>query len=71
METLRQKTVKCDFTALDLNVDPLNFVSERLRYLVGISLNLKEKDCINASRALLKLGCYVEPFNEKAWKKYI
>lgn len=71
IETLKQKTFKADFAAIDLNSDPLKFITERLKYFVGISLNLKEKECIAASRALLKLGCYVEPFNDKAWKKYI
>lgn len=71
MEILKQKTIKADFASVSLNSDPLTFITESLKYFVGIALNLKEKDCINASRSMLKLGCYVEPFNEKAWKKYI
>jgi tetratricopeptide (TPR) repeat protein len=71
METLKHKTAKADFAPVDLNVDPLTFVNEYLRYFVGVAMTLKEKECINASRALLKLGCYVEPFNERSWKKYI
>ena len=46
-------------------------IIEKMQYFVGISQTFKEKDCNCASRALLKLACYVEPFNEKAWKKYI
>ena len=34
-------------------------------------MNFKENDCLHASRAMYKLGCFAEPFNEKAWKKYI
>lgn len=71
MESLRQKTIKSDFQSVDLNADPLCFVGESLRYFAGVGVNLKEKECINASRALMKLGCYAEPFNERAWKKYI
>ena len=71
LETLRQKTLKTNFTSININSDPLRYVTESLKYFIGISLNLKEKECVNASRALLKLGCYVEPFNKEAWKKYI
>ena len=71
METLKQKTIKADFTSVNVNADPLKFVSESLKYFFGVAINLKEKDCINASRAMHKLGCFVEPFNEKAWKRYI
>ena len=71
METLRQKTLKASFTSINLNSDPLKYASESLKYFVGLSINLKEKECVDASRALLKLGCYVEPFNKEAWKKYI
>ena len=71
MESLKQKTIKADFTSVNVNADPLKFVTESLKYFVGVSLNMKENDCVHASRALLKLGCFVEPFNEKAWKRYI
>jgi hypothetical protein len=63
MESLKQKTIKSEFQSLDLNVDPLNYIGESLRYFAGLAANLKEKECINASRALMKLGCYAEPFN--------
>lgn len=63
MESLKQKTIKADFTSVNFNADPLKFVSECLKYFVGVALSLKEKDCIHASRAMLKLGCFVEPFN--------
>lgn len=71
IESLKQKTIKADFQPVDINEDPLKFVGESLRYFVGIGLTLKENECISASRALLKLGCYVEPFNERSWRKYI
>lgn len=71
METLKQKTVKAEFQAININSDPLNFIGESLRFFAGIAINLKEKECANATRALIKLGCYSEPFNERSWKKYI
>ena len=63
METLKQKTIKADYTSVNVNADPLKFISESLKYFVGIAMNLKEKDCVQASRAMLKLSCFVEPFN--------
>ena len=58
METLKQKTIKADFPTIDINSDPLNFVGESLKFFAGIASNLKEKGCVNAARALIKLGCY-------------
>jgi len=40
---LKQKTIKADFSIIDLNSDPLNYIGESLKYFVGIALNLKEK----------------------------
>ena len=70
MESLKQVTMKNDFQALPLSTDPLNYVAGALKYFIGMALTLKEEN-VNAARAMFRLGCYVEPFNDRAWKKYI
>ena len=59
METLKQKTIKADFSAIGFNSDPLDFISAGLKYFVGLGLSFKEKECPFSSRAMFKLGCYV------------
>ncbi len=32
---------------------------------------MKEKEMLVECMIFLKLACYAQPYNEKAWKKYI
>jgi hypothetical protein len=74
IETLQKnfnKGGKCDFAAIELDEDPLFHVSEPIKYFIGLGLKMKEKDLMTECMMFFKLACYTQPYNEKAWKKYI
>jgi hypothetical protein len=74
IETLQKnfnKGPKCEFSAIELNEDPLLYVTEPIKYFIGLALKMKEKERMGECLMLLKLACYTQPYNEKGWKKYI